>query len=127
MVADPWCIIEPMKLERTVIDGTPVIGITENLEIDVGNCGEFQRQFFDLVEDSDRRVIFDASRVEFFDSAGMGALLPIAKRLRGRGGEFAVAGLNRPVMEVFRMVGFDLILATFDELEAALETPEGSE
>ena len=47
-----------MKLERTVIDGTPVIGIAENLEIDVGNCQEFQRRFLELVEESGFDMIF---------------------------------------------------------------------
>lgn len=98
-----------MRLNRKIVDGVPVIAPAEPVEIDIGNREQFKEAFKQRIEPDDTDVVLDASAVEFFDSAGMGTLLSIQKILKERGGRMAIAGANRSVLEVFRMVGFDLV------------------
>ena len=109
-----------MKLERRVVGGFPVVGLVDPREIVVKNCNEFSKAFVELMEGDDVTVIFDATGVRFLDSAGLGTLLPLQKRLQANGGDLVVAGLSRPVMEVFRMVGFDIVFPTYADVDEAI-------
>ena len=111
-----------MDLTRTVVDDVPVIGLAEKIEIDLGNFEEFKAAFAKSLKKSDRQVVLDVSNVEFFDSAGMGVLLSLQKRLKERDGQVVIAGLNRSVAEVFRMVGFDLVFVTFPGVDEAVQS-----
>ena len=109
-----------MQLTRAEVDGVTVIGLGEPMELDLGNTRAFKTGLLDLLNDADRQVVFDASNVTFFDSASMGALLSVQKRLRQRGGQLVLTGLNRSVREVFQMVGFDMVFATFTDVSSAV-------
>jgi len=111
-----------MELTRAVIDGVTVIGLAETLELDVGNGQAFKAEFLRLLSDADRQVVFDASNVTFFDSASMGALLSVQKRLKQQDGQLFLAGLNRPVREVFQMVGFDVVFVTYTDVSSAVQS-----
>ena len=108
-----------MKMQRDVIDGIAVIGPAEPVQVEVNNVERFRAEFERSLEEGDRDVVLDASRVEFFDSAGMGSLLTLQKRIAERKGKLVICGLNRSVAEVFQMVGFDMIFATFPDAEQA--------
>lgn len=109
-----------MKLERRVVDGFSVVGLTEPRQIVARNCNEFSQAFLELTEGDNGTVILDAAGVLFLDSSGLGTLLRMQKRLRARGGELVVAGLSRPVMEVFRMVGFDIVFPVHADVDEAI-------
>ena len=111
-----------MELIRTVVDNVPVFGLAGHVEIDLGNFEEFKTTFRDLLKKSDRQVVLDVSNVDFFDSAGMGVLLSVQKILKQRDGQLVIAGLNRSVAEVFRMVGFDLVFVTFAGVDEAVQS-----
>jgi anti-sigma B factor antagonist len=109
-----------MELKRDIVDGIPVIGLAEPAEIDISNAEAFKQAFEELLQEDDRQVVLDASRVEFFDSAGMGSLLTIQKRLKVQDGQIAISGLNRSVAEVFHMVGFDVVFVTLPDVGQAV-------
>lgn len=109
-----------MELERTDRDGVVVLGLADPVEIDVARVAAFKNAVGELLADDELRVVLDAGNIEFFDSAGMGGLLSLQKRLRGGGGELVLAALNRSVAEVFSMVGFDMVFRIFDDVEQAV-------
>jgi len=110
-----------MQLTREERDGVIVIGLDAPIEIDIGSSGAFKQGLLERIGEGAVRVVFDGSKVEFFDSSGMGALLSVHKRIRERGGEIALAGLNRSVSEVFHMVGFDVLFMIHPDVSAAIE------
>jgi len=115
---DRWSA-RSVKMTREVVDGIAVIGPAEPVQIEMNNVERFEAAFARMLEEEDRDVVFDASRVEYFDSAGMGALLSLQKGVQQRKGRLVICGLNRSVAEVFRMVGFDVVFATFPDAGAA--------
>ena len=96
-----------------------MVSVAEPLEVDLGNADEFKSKVLEAMGDT-RLVILDAARVEFFDSAGMAALLSLQKRLAIRDGKLVLAGLNRSILEIFRMVGFDVVFETYPDVPRAV-------
>lgn len=108
-----------MRVNRQELEGVTVISLAEPLEVDIGNADEFKAKALEAMGPS-RLVVLDASLVEFFDSAGMAALLSLQKRASQRQGRVVLAHLNRPVQEIFRMVGFDVVFQTFRDVPQAV-------
>lgn len=113
-----------MKVERSETGGVVVFSLAGNepVEIDTANHEEFRAGFKAALEQADRRVVLDLSRVRFLDSAGMGSLLALRKLLAQQQGELVLAGMNRSVREIFSMVGFDVIFRTYAQLDQAVSS-----
>ncbi len=102
------------KLEDTVILSFP-----GSVEIDIGNAEEFKNLSLQKIGDH-KAVILDATLVEFFDSAGMGVLLALHKKVLENGGKFVIAAMSAPILEVFQMIGFDTIFTLYPDVPAAI-------
>ena len=99
-------------------------GAVEATEANCDNCDTFKQSFRRQLETGDRKVVLDASRIGFFDSAGMSALLFLQKSIEQSEGQLVLVGLNRSVSEVFRMVGFDAVFKTFPDVSTAASSFE---
>jgi len=111
-----------VKVRRNDVDGVGVIYLEESTDIEFGNCDEFGEAVAGLLRADDRNMVLDGSRIDFFDSAGMGSLLSLQKRLEKQGGHFVLAALNRSVEEVFNMVGFDVLFSIFRDVTGAVNS-----
>ncbi len=109
-----------MDVNSHTINGCLVLSMDAPIEIDLGNAEEFKRRSLESIGDA-RTVIFDATLVDFFDSAGMGVLLALQKQVHENGGEMVLAGMNRAISEVFQMIGFDSVFAVYPDVPAALD------
>ncbi len=108
-----------MRVDRQDIEGVTVISVAEPLEVDVGNADEFKTKVIEVMGEAPL-VVLDASLVEFFDSTGMAALLSLQKRVTSRHGKLALASLNRPLQEIFRMIGFDVVFEIYPDVAQAV-------
>ena len=114
-----------MRIDRRDEDGVRVLTVAEPGEIDLDRVDDFRSSVIEAAGDA-ARVVLDCTLVEFFDSAGMGSLLALQKELvEKRRGAFALTGLHRNVLEVFRMVGFDVIFVYRPDLSAAVAAIRG--
>lgn len=104
-----------MKVNRQLMEGVTIVSMAERMKVDAGNAEAFQDAVLAAAEDTEQMVL-DISLVEFFDSAGLGALLSVQKQLAQRKGKLVLTGLNRTLRETFQMVGFDLLFMTFPDV-----------
>ena len=79
--------------------------------IDAGSAREFEETVRSAIENGDRAVIMDFENLLFISSTGLRAVLMTAKTLRKRDAAFALCSLSGAVLDVFRMSGFDKIIA----------------
>lgn len=70
-------------------------------------------------------VVVDLTNSAFVASSGLRVLLKHAQRLNDSGGKLAVCGVNPTVAEVFSISGFDSIIESFDDADAAGAALEG--
>ena len=88
---------------------------------DIAASQHFDEKLTSLINSGANRILLDFSEVSFVASTGLRMILKTAQRLKDENGQFRICGVNDTVMEVFKMTGFDTILAIFNTREEALD------
>ena len=65
-------------------------------------------------------LVIDLGNLEFVDSAGLGVLVGIYKRVKQRGRRVAVARAQPYVARVMRIIKLDRVFESFDDVASAL-------
>ena len=78
-----------------------VVGVAGHLII--GNRRELQQQVVDALEHGARDIIVDLAATGYVDSAGLGTLVMLARRVRAQGGELRLANVNDDVRAVIEL------------------------
>lgn len=87
--------------------------------LDAITAREFQTFFDEVLKGGHRFIVARAGLLDFVSSAGIAALLGLARRLGSSGGALAFAELNPEVRLLLRFFGLDQVLPQFDSLDAA--------
>jgi anti-sigma B factor antagonist len=104
---------------HTRTDGQAVI-VALHGRLDAASAKQFDEAFAGWLARGDRRFLFSLGRLEYVSSAGLRCFLTAAKQLKTLQGRMALCGLVPAVAEVFRISGFDTLLAIRDTEAAAL-------
>ena len=101
-----------------------VLSVHVSGRIDAGNASEFEETVRTAIEDGDRTVIMDFENLLFINSSGLRVVLMTAKSMRRRDAAFALCSLSGALLDVFRMSGFDKIIAIHPTRADALASLE---
>ena len=88
-----------------------ILSVHVSGRIDAGNASEFEETVRTAIEDGDRTVIMDFENLLFINSSGLRVVLMTAKSMRRRDAAFALCSLSGGLLDVFRISGFDKIIA----------------
>ena len=88
--------------------------------IDGANARDFESAVQSAVRDCEGPVIIDCENLSYISSAGLRAILLIAKTLGKRKVKFALCALSEPIAEIFQISGFDQIISTHSSRDEAL-------
>jgi len=86
--------------------------------LDAVRAPAFKQALIEHIVDRPKRVIVDASNIDFIDSTGLGMLVLILK-LMGEGGRIAVVGIKAPVRRLFELTKLDSVFVLVEDLESA--------
>ena len=78
--------------------------------IDGLNARDFQEALKAAANEQDTAVIVDFGSVTYISSAGLRAVLVVAKLMRERKASFSLCALSEPIREIFSVSGFDKII-----------------
>ena len=95
--------------------------------LDMRNARELGEKLSTLVETGIRDLIVDCSKLTFVSSAGLGTLLMINRKLKGKGGRVHLAGAGGPVAQTIQLAGLQTVLGTHPDVgraKHALRRPE---
>lgn len=81
---------------------------------------DFERAADELTAGNPPLAVLDAAQLTFMNSAGMGAVMKLHRRLQGSGGELRVAGLAPDVLKLLQICCLDHVLRIFESTEQAL-------
>ena len=86
--------------------------MTVNLEgrLDTMTAPGFGKQMETWIETGLENFTIVCSQLDYISSAGLRAILMVAKKLRGQGGNLRLAALQESVQRVFTISGFDKII-----------------
>lgn len=89
--------------------------------IDASTVGEFEVQALGAAQDSTLPLLVNFAQVEYMSSAGLRAILKLAKLCQSKKLKLACYAMQTSVFEVFRISGFSSIISICDTLEQALQ------
>ena len=92
----------------------------------VGNRQELKQAVLEEVERGERKFIIDFSRTGYIDSAGLGILVSVSKKVRESGGELRLTNLNDDLRTLFELTKLD-VLFQFAEPDAGAGAAAGNE
>ncbi len=87
--------------------------------LDSSTSGEFELGLLKRIEDGNVLLVIDFSNVSFISSAGLRAILSVAKQAKAAGGRLTVCSLNKYVKDVFDVTGCTTLLDVFPTFAAA--------
>ena len=115
-----------MDIQVELHDGIAVVA--PRGRIDCNTSAQLERQLLTLLEPASRGIVIDFAAVDYISSAGLRVMLVLAKRLRGGRGALVLCRLNDLIQDVFKMSGFNKVIAiaaTRDEALATLSRTAG--
>ena len=90
-------------------------------EIDLFTARQFKQALTASIDMGFVRIVVDLTETTFLDSAGLGALIGVLKRLRARHGALAIVNVNEPVARTFAATGMDQIFTILPTRDDALK------
>lgn len=94
--------------------------ITVSGKLDAVTAQDFDKAVCAPVEDGPARIVLDCSNLDYLSSAGLRAVLMLAKRVKAKGGQLRIAGMQGAAKEVFEISGFHTIFAMDESVDAAV-------
>ncbi|MDR3566037.1 MAG: STAS domain-containing protein [Negativicutes bacterium] len=94
-----------MSLKVVEIEG--VVTVIPSCEIRDDEAIRLEEAAMEFIEKGRYRFLVDLSNVKYLDSAGLGVLIKIRKKVQSQGGDIAIRGLNGIVKELFEMTSLD--------------------
>jgi len=90
--------------------------------IDAVTASEFETVVKDLAGKTGcRHLILNFSEIDYISSAGLRAILAIAKFLKAQGGGLIFASLREAVLNVFKISGFESMFPICPDEDAAIK------
>ena len=116
--------VKRMKNElsiETMPVGGDILGIVLEGSLNATTTEEFNQAIQNHLDQGRSKIIIDCRRVEYISSIGLGSLVALQARLRKKGGEVKLAGLNGLAADTIRLVGLDKLLGIYIDMEYARE------
>ena len=66
------------------------------------------------------KMVLDMAAVGYISSAGLRVMADVLTKNKERGGDLKLVALDRKVLRVFRIIGFDHFFSMYDTIEAAI-------
>lgn len=88
--------------------------------MDAVTAPDFESKITEAIIGGERKLVITLTGLEYISSAGLRAILAIAKRMRENQGQVVFAGLQGHVLEVFKISGFRSIFKIFDTEQEAV-------
>jgi anti-anti-sigma factor len=113
-----------MEMSIQQVNETAVVAIAGS--IDALTADEVTRYLLQQIQNGQKELVADLSQVDFMSSAGLRAILIVIKEIRGKGGDFRLAGAQPGVEKILRIAGFTSILKTYASVPEAVASFEST-
>ena len=107
-----------MKLLIEDVQGKTVARIGGSM--DTASAPSFQEEMESRLNQGDKNFVVEVAELEYITSAGLRAILAVAKKIKAAGGDICFCCLEGMVREVFEMSYFTQMFTIHDTLDQAL-------
>ena len=95
-----------------------IIGLRGRLDAETSPSVE--KRLMNLMDQGERRLVFDFSELTYISSSGLRLLIEAARNLQKTNGKLALGALNDHVGEIIRIAGFTSIFSIYPTCEEAV-------
>jgi stage II sporulation protein AA (anti-sigma F factor antagonist) len=88
--------------------------------LDSRSAKDFQEIVEECIGGGEKSILLDFSMIDYVSSAGLRAILTLAKHQKEKNGKLAVCSLVGSVKDIFRISGFETIIDVYADQESAL-------
>ncbi|MDH4199207.1 MAG: STAS domain-containing protein [Spirochaetia bacterium] len=90
-------------------------------DVDLYNVSELKQAIFDLVENTDTEsIIIDMKDTSYLDSSGIGALVAGQKKIKLKGGKFALLNIKDEVLNVLKLATLDQFFTIYENEQSVI-------
>lgn len=103
-----------MRYKINEVDNKVTIALSGNLYVE--SVVKLREDILKAIEQGKSHFIFDMHNLEYIDSAGLGVLITVQKRVRQLNGGVVIRGLKGNVRELFELTRLDKVFTLEDDL-----------
>ena len=104
---------------RSTRDGEKVVIDVEG-QLIAGNRQQLKDAVVPEIDRGARHFVIDFADTGYIDSAGLGVLVSLSKKIREQGGDLRLCGLNEDLQTLFELTKLDTLFAITKTSEEAL-------
>ena len=84
-------------------------------DVDLYNVVELKQTIFKLLDTEDvQSLIIDMKHISYMDSSGIGALVAGQKKVKTKGGKFALMNMREDVLNILKLATLDQFFKIYD-------------
>ena len=84
-------------------------------DIDLYNVGELKQAIFKLLDSEEvQSLIIDMKGISYMDSSGIGALVASQKKMKTKGGKFALLSIKEDVLNILKLATLDQFFTIYE-------------
>lgn len=106
-----------MQIATEKLNSSTIISLNGRFDAQVSPA--FKEQLESLIAAGEIHYVVDLSGVSYLDSAGIGCLVSVLRRVRERDGDMKMAAMNDKIRRVFELTRIHRIFDIYDDPEAA--------
>ena len=114
----PVPVVDDVFPVRVLDDHAAVI--TPSGRLDSSSSPRLEKSLRMQLQQDTTWLLVDMADVEYIASSGLKVLVSAWRRARDAGGDVVLAGMQPRIIEIFEMVGFDMLFEIYPDLHAAL-------
>ncbi len=114
---------DSLRIEAGIVGGEKgdVAVLSLSGIIDTVSAENLRQAMDRVIHNGIHKIVVDMSLVEYVSSGGWGTFTERLREVRRKGGDIKVFGMDPDVYYVFTMLGFNIVLSSFDILTDAIE------
>lgn len=110
-----------MLVNCSKVNGVGVVQVDKALTAATVDSFRDQLSSWQEAERDVKNFVIDLEQVDFMDSAGLGTLIAVLKRITERGGDMKIANLQKKPRMVFEITRAYKVFEIYDTVEGALK------
>lgn len=88
-------------------------------EVDASNSVLLDESIQQLITDGSQAILIDGRGLEYISSAGLGVFMSYLEDFQEKNIDFRIFGLSEKVLEVFKILGLNQLMAIFPDKQTA--------
>jgi anti-anti-sigma factor len=113
-----------MEIKEEKRGDVKIVGLRGRLDAETSPGAE--KRLMNLMDQGERRLVFDFSELTYISSSGLRLLIEVARNLQKTGGKLALAALSDHVLEIIKIAGFTSIFSIYPTCDEAVAHAQGN-